>query len=189
MQEGSSFAYRGAHHATPLHVSETISASASERIFSFPCYFRRFRYLRSFHFLVIYSRRGIENTHFMIHQTPAHPPIASSPSPPQHMFSFSISKIIHMSIYFFFTLHTLVSRFLSLFVPPASQTMYTLATVIHFHDTIPLPQRVTHKSIKNLQSTENINPCNPFAKILVFNPLPNSPRTPSTAMTALAAAV
>lgn len=43
--------------------------------------------------------------------------------------------------------------------------------------------------MKNFQSKENINPCRPFANILVFNPLPNNPVMPSTAITALAAAV
>lgn len=43
--------------------------------------------------------------------------------------------------------------------------------------------------MKNLQRTENIKPCRPFARILVFKPRPKSPLSPSTAITALAAAV
>ena len=52
-----------------------------------------------------------------------------------------------------------------------------------------IKKNLTHKSMKNLQSTENISPCNPLARILVFSPLPNSPFSPSIAMTARAAAV
>ena len=47
----------------------------------------------------------------------------------------------------------------------------------------------THRSKKSFHKIENINPCSPLAKILVFKPLPNSPITPSVAMTALAASM
>lgn len=48
-------------------------------------------------------------------------------------------------------------------------------------------KKKTHRSKKNLQSTVNISPCNPFAQIRVFNPRPKRPLTPSTATTACAA--
>jgi len=44
-----------------------------------------------------------------------------------------------------------------------------------------------HISKKNFHKIENINPCNPFANILVLRPLPNSPNIPSAATTSLAA--
>jgi hypothetical protein len=41
--------------------------------------------------------------------------------------------------------------------------------------------------INNFHNTLNINPCAPFAMILVFKPLPNRPRIPSVATTVRAA--
>ena len=46
----------------------------------------------------------------------------------------------------------------------------------------------THISMNNFQRMENMRPCSPFARILVFSPRPNSPLMPSVAMTACAAA-
>ncbi len=47
----------------------------------------------------------------------------------------------------------------------------------------------THRSKNNFHKTLNISPCNPFANILVFSPLPKRPLIPSTAMTSRAALV
>ena len=41
--------------------------------------------------------------------------------------------------------------------------------------------------MNNFHKIENINPCNPFAKILVFNPRPNNPLNPSLSIIASAA--
>lgn len=42
--------------------------------------------------------------------------------------------------------------------------------------------------MNSFHKIENMRPCNPFAKILVFNPRPNRPFRPSVAITASAAA-
>src|SRR6266576_2815114 len=49
--------------------------------------------------------------------------------------------------------------------------------------------RITYISINIFHRTENIKPCNPFAKILVFKPRPRSPAHPSTNITARAASI
>lgn len=82
--------------------------------------------------------------------------------------------------------------------PQPSINQSTISITCSYHSICTTPRQhsshsqdasSTHKSINSLHSTVNINPCNPFANIFVFNPLPSSPLTPSVAITALAASV